>query len=65
MTPVALTAPGITPTHPTVAVASPLVVPPLFFWVLDRRFVRREEIFLRGRFGAAFDEYCGRVRRWL
>ena len=27
MTPVALTAPGITPTHPTVAVASPLVVP--------------------------------------
>jgi protein-S-isoprenylcysteine O-methyltransferase Ste14 len=45
--------------------ASPLFVPPLFFLVLDRRFVRREEIFLRGRFGAAFDEYCGRVRRWL
>ena len=45
--------------------ASPLFVPPLFFLVLDRRFVRREENFLRQRFGAAFDEYCGRVRRWL
>jgi protein-S-isoprenylcysteine O-methyltransferase Ste14 len=44
---------------------SPLGVVPLFFLVLDRHFVRREEIFLRGRFGAAFDEYCGRVRRWL
>lgn len=45
--------------------ATPLGVPPLFFWLLDRRFVRREEIFLRERFGTAFDEYCGRVRRWL
>jgi protein-S-isoprenylcysteine O-methyltransferase Ste14 len=45
--------------------ATPLAVPPLFFWVLHRRFVRREEIFLRERFGAAFDEYCDRVRRWL
>jgi protein-S-isoprenylcysteine O-methyltransferase Ste14 len=45
--------------------ATPLVVPPLFFLVLDRRFVRREEIFLRGRFGTAFDDYSRRVRRWL
>ena len=45
--------------------ATPLVLVPLFFLVLDRRFVRREENFLRERFGAAFDEYCGRVRRWL
>lgn len=35
------------------------------WWVLDRRFVRREEVFLRGRFGAAYDAYCHRVRRWL
>lgn len=44
---------------------SPMAVPPLLFLLLDRRFVRREEIFLRERFGAAFDDYCGRVRRWL
>ncbi|HEX6810131.1 MAG TPA: isoprenylcysteine carboxylmethyltransferase family protein [Planctomycetota bacterium] len=44
---------------------SALCVPPLFFLVLDRRFVRREEVFLRERFGAAFEDYCRRVRRWL
>ncbi|MEO6596615.1 MAG: isoprenylcysteine carboxylmethyltransferase family protein [Planctomycetota bacterium] len=44
---------------------SPLVIPPLLFLVLDRRFVQREEVFLRQRFGAAFDDYCCRVRRWL
>lgn len=27
--------------------------------------VRAEEAYLRGRFGAAFDEYCRRVPRWL
>jgi protein-S-isoprenylcysteine O-methyltransferase Ste14 len=44
---------------------TPLVVPPLFWFVLDRRFVRHEERFLRARFGAAYDDYCRRVRRWL
>lgn len=42
-----------------------LAVPPLLWLVLDRRFVRREEPFLRARFGAAFDAYCARVPRWL
>lgn len=45
--------------------ASPLLVPPLFWLLLDRRFVRREEAFLRERFGASYDAYCGRVPRWL
>lgn len=44
---------------------TPLVVPPLFWLVLDRRFVRNEERFLQDRFGAAYDDYCQRVRRWL
>jgi protein-S-isoprenylcysteine O-methyltransferase Ste14 len=44
---------------------SPLFVPPLFWWVLDQRFVRREERFLRECFGDRYDEYCRRVRRWL
>lgn len=42
-----------------------LAVPPLLWLVLDRRFVRREEAFLRERFGADFDAYCARVPRWL
>lgn len=44
---------------------SPLVVPPLLFAVLDRRFVRREEAFLQGALGEAYDAYRARVRRWL
>ena len=44
---------------------SPLLLPPLLFLVLDRRFVRREEQFLQQALGTAYDEYCGRVRRWL
>lgn len=44
---------------------TPLFVPPLFWWVLDRRFVRAEERFLSARFGADYGAYCARVRRWL
>jgi len=43
----------------------PLLVPPLFAVVIDRRFIRREEEFLADRFGAPYREFCGRVRRWL
>ncbi len=45
--------------------ASPLLVPLLLFWLLDSRFVGREEVFLRKQFGAAFDAYSRNVRRWL
>lgn len=45
--------------------ASPWFVPPLLWLVLDRRFVRREEQFLRQQLGTVYDDYCGRVRRWL
>jgi protein-S-isoprenylcysteine O-methyltransferase Ste14 len=45
--------------------ASPFAVIPPFWLVLDRRFVRAEEAMLRLRFGAEFDAYCARVRRWL
>jgi protein-S-isoprenylcysteine O-methyltransferase Ste14 len=33
--------------------------------VLDRYVVRREEAYLGRRFGAAYDAYRGRVRRWV
>jgi len=43
----------------------PALVPPCFFALLHLRFVRAEERFLRERLGAAYDDYCARVRRWL
>jgi len=36
-----------------------------FFLLIRQRFVLREEALLRQTFGAAYVEYCGRVRRWL
>jgi protein-S-isoprenylcysteine O-methyltransferase Ste14 len=41
-----------------------LVVPSFVSWI-DRRFVRREEALLRATFGASYEDYCRRVRRWL
>ena len=35
------------------------------FLLLDRMVVAREEAYLRARFGAAYDAYRARVRRWL
>lgn len=35
------------------------------FLLLDRYVVAREEAYLRGRFGAAYEAYAGRVRRWV
>nr|WP_255568743.1 isoprenylcysteine carboxylmethyltransferase family protein [Neoroseomonas alba] len=33
--------------------------------VLDRLVVAKEEAYLAGRFGAAYDAYRARVRRWV
>lgn len=38
---------------------------PLFMLYLNRFQIGPEERVLRERFGAQFDDYCGRVRRWL
>lgn len=37
----------------------------LFVWYLDRFQIAPEECALRDKFGAAYDAYCSRVRRWL
>lgn len=37
----------------------------LFHWVRYERVIRYEESQLRGRWGAAFDEFCRQVPRWL
>ncbi len=39
---------------------------PAFFWVYVTRFqIMPEERALKRHFGAAYDAYCGRTRRWL
>jgi protein-S-isoprenylcysteine O-methyltransferase Ste14 len=43
----------------------PLVVLPAFFWVLQTRFVVPEEAHMQTHFGARYEDYRRRVRRWL
>jgi protein-S-isoprenylcysteine O-methyltransferase Ste14 len=42
-----------------------LVLVPLFMAVIADRFIRPEEARLAARFGPAWTEWSGRVRRWL
>ena len=44
---------------------SPVLGVVLFVVVADRWYIRTEEQMLRGKFSAAFDDYCVRVRRWI
>jgi protein-S-isoprenylcysteine O-methyltransferase Ste14 len=44
---------------------SGLVLVPLLWLVLDRRFVRPEAARLRARFGPAFDAWAARTRAWI
>ena len=48
-----------------VANVAALVMLPLFMGYLNRFQIEPEERALRARFGAEFDAYCRRVRRWL
>jgi len=43
----------------------PLIVPPVFFWLLHARFVVHEEAHMERHFGARYQDYRRRVRRWL
>lgn len=42
-----------------------MLVIPFFIGVIQSRFIVPEEQMLRQLFGADYDNYCGRVRRWL
>jgi protein-S-isoprenylcysteine O-methyltransferase Ste14 len=42
-----------------------LVLVPAFVWVITTRFIIGEEAGMRAAFGAAFDAYAARVRRWV
>lgn len=41
------------------------LVPAAFFILIRQAFVVREEALMRATFGADYEAYCGRVRRWL
>ena len=43
----------------------PLLLLPVVLLIVDRYVIRREERHLEARFGADFDAYRRRVRRWL
>lgn len=45
--------------------AGALVLVPMFMVVITRRFILGEEAGMRATFGAAFDDYAARVRRWV
>lgn len=38
---------------------------PLFVWYMNRFQIKPEERFLQQKFGAEYQAYCERVRRWL
>jgi len=45
--------------------AWPLVFLPFVLLVMNGFVIAREERYLRAEFGADYEAYCGRVRRWL
>lgn len=42
-----------------------LLVAPVFMLIIQLRFIHDEEQMLREVFGEDYEDYCGRVRRWL
>ncbi|WAC25340.1 methyltransferase family protein [Blastomonas sp. SL216] len=38
---------------------------PFAFIAIDRAVIAKEEKYLRGKFGKAFEDYCAQVRRWM
>lgn len=44
---------------------TPLAVPWLFAWLITARFIRMEEAVLNDVFGAQYEDYRQRVRRWV
>lgn len=44
---------------------TPVVVPPLFVWVMTKRIIEPEEQRLEAQFGDVYRAYRQRVRRWV
>lgn len=44
---------------------SPFLLPPIMVWLLTARFIAAEEVSMSEAFGADYELYKSRVRRWL
>jgi protein-S-isoprenylcysteine O-methyltransferase Ste14 len=44
---------------------TPFLLPPMFAWLIQQRFIRHEEAMLEERFGDEYRAFRARVRRWL
>lgn len=44
---------------------SPWLVPPIFAWLIQTRFIKAEEAMLAAKFGDEFERYRQRTRRWF
>ncbi|MBU2962919.1 isoprenylcysteine carboxylmethyltransferase family protein [Citreicella sp. C3M06] len=42
-----------------------LALVPIFVWVIEKRFIEKEEMFLRRKFVARYERYLQQTRRWL
>ena len=49
----------------TVGATTALPITPVFMAIIEWRFIRPEEVMLRGLFPQEYPAYCQRVRRWL
>jgi protein-S-isoprenylcysteine O-methyltransferase Ste14 len=44
---------------------APLLVPPVFVWLITTLFIQKEEAMLTERFGCDYNAYRAQVRRWI
>ncbi len=56
---------GLTGIGVLLGTLTPLAVIPIFVWAIQARFIAAEERMLRERFGAEYETYQRRTRRWL
>lgn len=42
-----------------------LALVPVFVWIIEKRFIEKEEMFLRRKFLARYERYLHQTRRWL
>lgn len=45
--------------------ATPFLLLPVFVFIIQTRFIHREEAVLEAQFGEEFRNFCARTRRWL
>jgi protein-S-isoprenylcysteine O-methyltransferase Ste14 len=44
---------------------TPLMVIPIFLWLIQEKFIKQEELMLEDKFGQEYKSYQNKVRRWI